>query len=249
MNELISIIIPVYNHARELRHSFASILHQVYSQLEIIVVDDGSTDNFDFVIDGIIAKHANLKIKVIRQSNHGAASARNVGLNSASGQLVIFWDADTLARPDMLSLLKQALDAKPEGAYAYSDYKFGWKKMPSQCFNAADLKRNNYIDVTALIRREVLSPNPFDESLKRFQDWDLWLTLLENKKFGVYVPRILYKKIIGGRRRISLSYWLPGFVYKLPWKISAVRRYLAAKEIVLAKHGLQPRDKRSTVLP
>src|SRR3989338_6178820 len=102
----------------------------------------------------------------------------------------------------MLEKIMRTLQQHPEAAYAYSQFKFGWKKMRSQKFNAKDLKKYNFIDTTSLIRREALvnprlsevgvgSPThrqpppgpeafpaqagvwPFDESLKRFQDWDL----------------------------------------------------------------------------
>ena len=107
--------------------------------------------------------------------------------------------------------------------------------MLSRPFSAEKLKELNYIDVTALIRRN--QAVPFDQKIKRFQDWDLWLTMLEQNKTGIFVPEILYKKAVGVRQ--GISQWLPRFVYKLPWKIKAVKEYEAAREIVLQKHGLK----------
>ncbi|MDO8499480.1 MAG: glycosyltransferase family A protein [bacterium] len=236
MQELISIIIPVFNHANILRRCFVSIAGLTYAPVEIIVVNDGSTDNFDTMMAGIINEYPNLKIVAVNQSNRGAPSARNVGLRGARGNYVIFWDADTIANREILSKMMEALKNNPLAVYAYSDYKFGWKKMLSQSFDREKLKQLNYIDVTSLIHREALSLNPFDETLKRFQDWDLWLTLLEQNKTGVYVPGVLYKKIIGGRA--GISQWLPKLLFKLPLSTPAVRRYEAAREIVLQKHGL-----------
>lgn len=230
----ISIIIPVYNHAHTLERSLASIKAQTTPPFEIIIVNDGSTDNFGKVIKSILGVVNNLNTKVIQQSNQGASAARNRGLSEAKGKYVIFWDADTIAKPTMLSEFLNALETHPEASYAYSQFKFGWKTMRSQSFNADDLKRYNYIDSAALVRREDCVS--WDESLKRFQDWDLWLTLLEKGKTGIFVPKVLYKKIIAGRK--GMSAWLPGFVYRLPWQTKKVKEYEIARKIVLTKHQL-----------
>lgn len=233
-NSLISIIIPVYNHAHTLERSFDSIVAQSYRPLEVIVVDDGSTDNLQTIIGKIKFKIKDLDFKFVQQKNFGAAAARNHGLQEAKGEYVIFWDADTIARPEMLERLKKQLDEHPEASYAYCRYKFGWKKMKSQEFSAEDLKKYNYIDTTSLIRKADVTV--FDESLKRLQDWDLWLTLLEKNKTGVFVPEVLFKKLVRGRSGISS--WLPSFIYRLPWKIRSVREYEEARSVVLKKHRL-----------
>ncbi len=229
MNPLISVIIPVYNHAKVLPQTVASVLKQTYWPLEIIIVNDGSTDNFAEAVRGMG------EVKIINQENKGAPTARNRGLSEAKGEFVIFWDADAIAKPQMLAKMYGALVNNPGAAYAYSSFRFGFKKMLSRPFDAEKLKELNYIDVTSLIRR--VQAVPFDQNIKRFQDWDLWLTMLEQNKTGIFVPEILYKKVVGGRR--GYSQWLPRFVYKLPWKIKAVKEYEAAREIVLKKHGLK----------
>ncbi len=249
MPPLISVIIPVYNHAHTLKRCLLSILNQTHQSLEVIIVNDGSTDNFDEVAASchpeiISGKHS---IKVINQENKGAPAARNRGFADSKGEYVIFWDADTLAHPQMLEKMLNALQTHPQASYAYSQFKFGWNKMKSQPFDADKLKKINYIDVTSLIRRESLnchpersegslSTCPFDVSIKRFQDWDMWLSMLERGKTGVFVPELLYKKIVFGRT--GISNWSPSFVYKLPWKIAKVKKYETAKEIILKKHHL-----------
>ena len=229
MNPLISVIIPVYNHAKVLPQTIASIFKQTYRPLEIIIINDGSTDNFSEAVKELE------EVKIINQENKGAPTARNRGLSEAKGEYVIFWDADTLAKSQMLEKMYQALLNNPGAAYAYSSFCFGFKKMLSRPFSAEKLKELNYIDVTALIRRN--QAVPFDQKIKRFQDWDLWLTMLEQNKTGSFVPEILYKKAVGARQ--GISQWLPRFVYKLPWKIKAVKEYEAAREIVRQKHSLK----------
>lgn len=233
MKPTISIIIPVYNHAHTLERSLRSLEGQTYQPIEVIVVDDGSMDDFDAVI-GVLVEKIKIEIKIVRQENKGAAAARNRGFAESRGEYVIFWDADTVAEPHMLEKLLGALESHPEAAYAYSRFKFGWKTIQAREFDAEALRRVNYVDTTSLIRREAFPG--FDELLKRFQDWDLWLTLLERGQKGVFVPEVLFKKVTVARKGISS--WLPSFAYRLPWKSQKVRGYEKAKQIVMEKHGL-----------
>lgn len=230
----ISVIIPVYNHAHTLERCLLSIKNQTLAPLEVIIVNDGSTDNFAEALKNALSTVSGLNTKVIQQQNQGASAARNRGLAVAEGDYVIFWDADTVAKPHLLADLAEALGAHPEASYAYSQFQFGWKTMKSRDFNSSALESNNYIDTTALIRRADCPK--WDEALARFQDWDLWLTLLEQGKVGVFVPKVLYQKIVSGRR--GMSSWLPSFVYRLPWQTKTVKAYEAAKRIVLTKHQL-----------
>jgi len=83
----------------------------------------------------------------------------------------------------------EALQQHPEAAYAYSQFKFGWKTIKSQAFDAERLKQVNYIDTTSLIRCTALSSAPWDIFLKRFQDWGLWLSLFRKKPNGYFCSR------------------------------------------------------------
>lgn len=248
---MISVIIPVYNHAHTLKRSVESIFNQTYRPLEVIVVNDGSTDNFAEVIKECLLLTegdcigAGSVLSVISQINSGAPAAKNRGFAQSKGEYVIFWDADTLAHPQMLEKMFVALQKNPQASYAYSQFKFGWKTIKSNSFAADKLKKINYIDTTSLIRRVALNCHPeqsegslsvcpFDTSLKRFQDWDLWLTMLEQGKTGVFIPEVLYEKVVGSREGIST--WLPSFFYRLPWKTGEVKKYEQAKEVIMKKH-------------
>lgn len=234
---MISVVIPVYNHAHTLEVCLSSIINQTYGLFEIIIVNDGSTDDFEEVIKDILKKEDfRVKIsKVITEENKGAPAARNTGFKEVRGEFVIFMDADTSCHPKMFQEMQEVLEKNLQASFAYSKFRFGWKKIKSQKFDAEDLKKNNYIDTTSLIRAKDFPD--FDESLKRFQDWDLWLTMLEQGKTGVFVDKVLYKKIVRGRK--GMSNWLPSFMYKLPWKTEKVKDYEAAKEIVIKKHHLK----------
>ncbi|MBP9694825.1 MAG: glycosyltransferase family 2 protein [Candidatus Magasanikbacteria bacterium] len=231
---MISIIIPVYNHTKALFQSLFSVSKQTYKDFEVILVDDGSTDKFEF-------KTANFQfpIRIIRQEHLGAPAARNRGFRESKGDYVIFWDADVIADSSMLEKMVKALAHNPEASFVYSNFYFGHKKMPAKAFDIGTLKKNNYITTTSLIRRE--SAGQFDESLKRFQDWDLWLTLVEQGKHGIWIPEYLFRVLphLGG-----MSFWLPSFAYKAPFKYLPffryrVAQYEAARQIVMKKHNLQ----------
>lgn len=215
MNDIISIIIPVYNQAKELEQALASIKNQTYKNVEIIIEKD--------------------------KSREGAPIMRNRGLAKAKGDYVIFWDADVVAAPRMLEKMKECLDNNPLASFAYCNYNYQFPitnfkiNFNSQIFNVQKLRKNNYIHSTSLIRRK--DAIPWDESLKRFQDWDLWLIMAEQGKTGVYIPETLFTITSKG----TISSWLPSFAYKKPWKYlpwirNKVRKYEEARELVRKKH-------------
>lgn len=97
-NELISIVIPAYNAAPFIEETIQSIFHQTYTNWEVIIVNDGSTDN---TLD-IIMSFTDHRIRFITQSNAGVAAARNKGLGYAHGEYIVFFDADDVMSPDFL---------------------------------------------------------------------------------------------------------------------------------------------------
>lgn len=91
-----------------------------------------------------------------------------------------------------------------------------------------------YINTAALIRKEHFLG--FDEKLKKFQDWDLWLTMSEAGHSGVWLNQILYRVNTGGAQ--TMSHWLPGPAYKFLPFLSAVKKYNQAKAVIMKKHNL-----------
>jgi glycosyltransferase involved in cell wall biosynthesis len=99
---LVSVIVPVYNCADCLAETLESILAQTHRQLELICIDDGSTDGSGAILEDFAARDT--RVQVLQQSNAGAGAARNLGLDAASGQWLAFLDADDLFEPRMLEL-------------------------------------------------------------------------------------------------------------------------------------------------
>lgn len=107
MNDLISIIVPVYNTERYLEEALDAILSQSYTEFEAIVVNDGSTDGSQKIIDRYCALDS--RIQGIRQRNKGVAEARNAGIRKATGKYIVFWDSDDWFPSDALEALHKCM--------------------------------------------------------------------------------------------------------------------------------------------
>ena len=105
--ELISVIVPVYKAEKHLEKCVESIINQTYTNLEIILVNDGSPDNSGKLCDELIKKDS--RIKVIHKENGGPSSARNLGIKNASGKYVAFIDSDDYIKFDMYEILYKKL--------------------------------------------------------------------------------------------------------------------------------------------
>lgn len=235
ISNLVSIVIPTYNHASALPKCLTHVFAQTYAPLEVIVVDDGSTDDVRAAVAPFLDR-----IRFVRQENAGANPARNRGWREATGELLLFCDADVIMRSDMVAKMKETLDAHPEASYAYSTFRFGWKLFPGAPWSAELLQRINIAHTTSLVRAKDFPG--FDENIKRFQDWDVWLSMLSEGKRGVMIPDELFVAEIHGASRIGTA-WLPKLAYAVPWeKIGwmpkRIAKYRAAREIIAKKHHL-----------
>ncbi len=229
---IISVIIPAFNSARTIGSTLRSVWNQTWQNIEVILVNDGSTDNLEDVI-----KPWREKITYLTQANFGAPAARNRGAAAATGRWWLFLDADITLRVDALMTMATMLDAHPEAAYVYSDFKFGIKDFRLREFSASALKRMNYIHTSSLLRPAAWPG--FDPTLKRFQDWDVWLTMLASGHRGLWIPQQLFRVADTGR----MSRWLPSFVYHLPLIGRGIgnrniEKYRAAEAAIRQKHRL-----------
>ena len=234
----ISIIIPLYNQYKKLLQCLESIKNQTIISpharggdkegvgVEIIIMNDGSTDISRQKIESTIQLSNYSTIQLFNQPNQGAPVARNNGFAKSSGEYIIFCDADIVMQPDMLEKMNQVLDENPDISYAYSSFKFGWKKFKLWDFDADRLRKIPYIHTTSLMRREHFLG--FDPNLKRFHDWDLFLTMLEKGYIGKWINIVLFKVKAGG----SISKWLPKFLARRN------PEYAKAMDIVKHKHSL-----------
>jgi glycosyltransferase involved in cell wall biosynthesis len=123
LTNLVSAVIPVYNRAEMLREAVASVLAQTYPYVEIIIVDDGSTDDTSLVADDLACQHPN-RISVVHQTNTGPGLAREAGRRHARGEFIEYLDSDDLLLPRKFELQVAGLHAHPECGVAYGKTRY-----------------------------------------------------------------------------------------------------------------------------
>ena len=187
---LVSIITPYYNAGKYFEQTFNCVMNQTFPWFEWIVVDDGSTNEEDVRILSQIQMRDS-RIFVYRKENGGIASARNLGIQKASAEIVIPLDADDLIVPEFIEELYLALYFHPEAGWSYTDsVGFGEEEyLWNKPFSSERMKRENLLVCTAAIRKNCLVQAGFyDESVKHFhEDWYLWLRLLAQGRYPVHI--------------------------------------------------------------
>lgn len=178
----ISIIIPVHNNAATLESTLRSVLTQSHGGWEVVVVDDGSTDDSPEVFRRITGDDN--RFLMVRQENAGAGAARNTGLARASGDWVIFLDADDTLSSDHLATFLAAAAATPDAGLLHCGWRRRregepwWREHPAQHLPspfAETARRCPFAIHSAMTRLEhVHAAGGFDPSLKICEDWDLW---------------------------------------------------------------------------
>lgn len=174
-NPLVSIIIPCYNSEKHVSKTIESVFNQTYSNIEIIVVDDGSTDKTLQKINELFSK-ANYKYKVITQKNQGVSVARNTGLNNARGSYIVFLDSDDFIEIDFVEkMIDKALKLDLDVVFCAYDYvddtdrilstfnknynnQYGY--IEGKCAVKELLKNNISIQtINAIIKKDILDMN------------------------------------------------------------------------------------------
>lgn len=191
---LVSVIMPAYNAAPFILESVATVLSQDYPHLELIVVDDGSSDGTPELVQDL-----DPRVRLLRQRNAGPAAARNRGIAEARGELLAFLDADDLWLPGKLRRQVAFLQAHPEVSIVYGGF-LRWFERPDGSFpplpaprgedapdEACEAAQSGWIYtallmdnivhiITALIRRRVVDEiGSFDPGLQTGEDYDFWL--------------------------------------------------------------------------
>jgi glycosyltransferase involved in cell wall biosynthesis len=204
---LVSVIVPTYNRAASIETAVGSVLEQSFTDLEVLVVDDASTDDTEELVRGI----GDERVGYYRlPANRGQAAARNEGLRHARGELFAFLDSDDRWAPEKLDRFMSVLrDAAPEVGCIYSDMRRVRVDGSSGYFPSPPVRRGRRINpetgwyqtsalgiqATMLRRRWLDVSGPFDEALRCYEDLELLLRLAMVSEF-VHIPEPLTDYVV-----------------------------------------------------
>ena len=206
----VSVVVSLYNYEQFIAEALASVALSGFQDLEVVVVDDASTDGSHEAASEALADFDWLPARLVRLPlNEGLAAARNHGAKQARGELLFILDADNAVYPHAFSRLVAALNEDSDAAFAYGllecfDGGGGIGLMNWLPWSKERLARGNYIDATALIRRqafEQVGGYPRDERLYGWEDFALWCAFAQAGMYGVQVPEIVARYRVG---RVSM---------------------------------------------
>jgi glycosyltransferase involved in cell wall biosynthesis len=193
----VSVVISLYNYERYIAETLDSVAAQTARDVAIIVVDDGSTDNSLESAAGWMSRneHSGFGMLLLRHcKNSGPSIARNTGIAAAPAEFCFMLDADNLLYPRCIEKHLAALDARPDAAAAYSLIEVfeGHRDLfGAGVFVEESLINGNFIDLMALYRRStLLDLNGFEKIKLGWEDYDLWLRILESDGIALHVPEI-----------------------------------------------------------
>jgi glycosyltransferase involved in cell wall biosynthesis len=201
---LVSVVIPTYNTSNFLIKAIQSVINQTYKNWELIIVDDGSTDQTRQIVEEFQKKDS--RIKYFFQNNKGQGAARNLGIKNTSGNYIAFLDSDDEFFENKLERVISYFEKDKNIGFIYTDAiiigDYLYKKRMSEIVTPysgkiyTKLLFNNFITTsTVVVKREVLQNcGLFDESnlLRNFEDYDLWLRIAKKYKIE-YIPEVLVK--------------------------------------------------------
>ena len=205
---LVSVIVPSYNHGLYLPDAVDSVLNQTHSNVEVIVVDDGSTDN----TREAAARYGD-RVRYEYQSNQGTAAARNAGLRLVSGDFVVFLDADDLLLPTMMEQSLKRFEAQPDAGvvhcgwiYASTDLSdLSWRMTPTrEGLLFKTFAHSIPLPCHSMLFRVpvVLKVGSFDATTTPSEDWDVWLRIA---RCGVRWASVKQPLVINRMHPVSMS--------------------------------------------
>lgn len=211
--KLISIVVPVYNVEKHLDNCVISVLNQTYSQWELMLVDDGSSDNSGAICDKY--SRSNPQIRVIHQQNAGVSAARNQGIEHANGQYIVFLDADdTLPEDSLEVLIHSIIDSNADIAMGTTcGEKWGlssghkiWKAEDGICNSLKD-DPYTYSACGKIFSKEIIGETRFDTGIRINEDSFFIFRLMCKNPICICIDETVYQytQVIGSASRSAFS--------------------------------------------
>lgn len=192
---MISVVIPLYNKEPIIEKTLKSVLSQDYSDFEVVVVDDGSTDNSVVIVESI----GDPRIRLIKQENGGPSKARNTGVKNAKGEWIVFLDADDEFLPNSLTLFYNAILSHPQ--YDFIDFSWyidnGHSRILADNVKEGDIKnpfklyyqgKINPRTGSFVLSKELALQCLFNEKLRRFEDDEMLFKVFKLAHI-YYIPK------------------------------------------------------------
>jgi glycosyltransferase involved in cell wall biosynthesis len=200
---LVSVIIPLYNSELYIKETVESVFAQTYPNIEIILVDDGSTDGTKNVVQPYIDKKL---VTYIYQTNKGLPGARNTGIRNSRGPYVAYLDSDDVFFPEKIERQVAYLEAHPRCGVCYCGIWHFYDGKPDQLFKLdytyysddevfPHLLLKNFVNPLSVVMRrsEIERVGLFDESYLHGEDWEYWVRLAYHGTVFEYLPDMLAK--------------------------------------------------------
>lgn len=214
-----TVIVPAYQAESFLGNTLATVAGQTRPPVELIVVDDGSTDATIAVVESFALAHPELSVRLLRNEHRGPGAARNAGIRAAQSDWIAFLDSDDLWHPRKLETMLAAIEARPggnfychnetirslDGSEHVEDYGAGFtavEPVPVQLY-----RRNRFSTSAVVCRRDLLLRwGGFDEDLTSAQDYELWLRMSPDLA-PVFVPEALGTYVLREGNISTRRFW------------------------------------------
>ncbi len=211
---LVSIIIPCYNAEKYIEETILSVIRQTYTKVEIVVIDDGSTDNSATIIKGLSRQY---NLKYFFQDNTGVSTARNAGIMASSGEYIVPLDADDILLPESI---EKKVKLAVQGNY---DLVYSWVEVTDDNLNSIKVCKGrgpqNLLDElfvfsppaiispsSTLIKRAVFNEiGYFDTNLSVSADVDMWIRIAKSKKVGQVAETLSQYRLVPGSMNTNVS--------------------------------------------
>ena len=249
MDEKVSIIVPVYNVVQYIEDTVATVINQTYTNWELLLVDDGSTDGSRQLLTGMLAEYKDERIQLFCRENSGAAKTRNFGLNKATGRYIAYLDADDIWESHKLEKQLQFMKEK-QAAFCFTGYEFADEngegtgkivKVPETISYKQALRNTTIFTSTVMFDSKRIDKHLLNMPNIKSEDTALWFQILGRGylAYGLNQNLVRYRRVGGSLssnkmeaiRRIwnlyrksehlSLPYSAYNFLF---WAIRAVKR-------------------------
>lgn len=191
---LVSVIMPVYNYGKMFQKSIESVFESTYNNIELIIINDGSTDEYVLKKLNSLSEHPN--IKIINQVNLGPSSARNNGIKNSSGEYILPLDSDDMISPDYIQTCVNLLNRNKNLSPIYCDTNHigeinGVEQRPE--WSQERLIQGPFIVNCSMFTRKAFDEcEGYDENMKGWEDYDLWVRMMQKGFIGKRIPKPLF---------------------------------------------------------